>query len=238
MLAVVVAVVVVPACGDGFRFGAPRPVSRGGEDVLDLWRGFHWVALGVGLLIWGLVLFAVLRYRRRNDDLPSQTPYNVPIEIVYTITPLLIVVGLFAFTVLAQEEVTALAAEPDVVVDVTGFRWSWEFSYPEEGVRVESDGVNPPEMMLPVGATVRFRLSTPDVIHSFWVPRFLVKRDLIPGLDNQLDVEVTEPGRWDGRCAEFCGLEHYRMNFSVSAVPPDFYEAWLAEQRSAHQERP
>lgn len=234
---VVPVMLALPACGDGFRFGAPKPVSEGGEDVLDLWRGFHWIALGVGLLIWGLVLFAVLRYRRRNDDLPSQSPYNIPIEIVYTVAPLLVVIGLFAFTVLAQEKVTALAADPDVVVDVTGFRWSWEFFYPEEGVRVVSDGVNPPEMTLPVGATVRFRLSSPDVMHSFWVPRFLVKRDLIPGIDNELDVEVMEAGRWEGRCAEFCGLEHYRMNFSVTAVPPDYYQAWLDRQRSSQEQR-
>ena len=225
-------VVAASGCSSGFRFGAPDPVTGQGEEVLELWRGFHWVALGVGLLIWGLVVFSVLRYRRRNDDLPSQSPENIPVEIAYTVAPLLVVIALFTFTVGTQQEVTALSDDPDVVVDVVGFQWSWQFDYPEEGVTIRSDGVTPPEMVLPVGSTVRFRLTSPDVIHSFWVPRFLVKRDLIPGIDNEIDVDVTETGEWEGRCAEFCGLDHYRMNFSVAAVEPAAYQVWLDSERA------
>lgn len=235
-LLAVVLVMAVAGCSGGFRFGIPDPVTGQGEDVADLWRGFHWIGLGVGLLIWGLVVFSVLSYRRRNDDLPSQSPYNIPVEIVYTVAPLLVVIGLFAFTVNTQQDVVALADDPDVVVDVVGFQWSWQFDYPEEEVTIRSDGVTPPEMVLPVGSTVRFRLVSSDVIHSFWVPRFLVKRDLIPGVDNEIDVDVTKAGEWEGRCAEFCGLEHYRMNFSVTAVPMEYYRSWLDEQR-AQQDR-
>jgi cytochrome c oxidase subunit 2 len=219
-------------CADGFRFGAPEPVSGEGRDILQLWRGAHWAALGVGLLIWGLVIFSVLRYRRRNDELPSQSPENIPLEIAYTVAPLIVVAVLFGFTVATQERVTALSADPDVVVDVVGFQWSWQFGYPEEGVTVASDGVSAPRMVLPVGSTVRFRLATTDVNHSFWVPRFLVKRDLIAGIDNQIDVEVAEEGEWVGRCAEFCGLDHYRMRFEVAAVPESRYRTWLEEQRA------
>ncbi len=233
-----VAVPALASCSRGFRFGAPDPVSEQGEQVLGLWNGFHWVALGVGLLVWGLVVYCVVRYRRRNDELPSQSPYNIPIEIVYTVTPLLVVIALFGFTVVREQKVTALAAEPDVVVDVVGFQWSWQFSYPEEDVTVESDGVTPPRLVVPVDSTVRFRLQTSDVIHSFWVPQFLVKRDLIPGVDNEIDVDVVEEGEWVGRCAEYCGLDHYRMNFAVAAVPPGEYQAWLDEQRSAPEEQP
>ena len=232
------AAIGLAGCSSGFRFGAPEPVSEQGHDVVDLWRGFHWVALAVGLLIWGLVIFAVLRYRRRSDELPSQSPYNIPVEVAYTVIPLLIVAGLFVFTVLSQQRVTALADDPDVVVDVVGFQWSWQFDYPDEGVTVVSDGVNAPRLVLPVGSTVRFRLESTDVIHSFWVPRFLVKRDLVPGIDNEIDVEVTEEGEWAGRCAEFCGLDHYRMNFSVAAVPPAEYQEWLDDQRTTPGNRP
>ncbi len=234
-LLAVALVVVAGGCSSGFRFGAPDPVTGQGEEVLDLWRGFHWIGLGVGLLIWGLVVFSVLRYRRRNDELPSQSPYNIPVEIVYTVAPLLVVIGLFAFTVTTQQRVVALVDDPDVVVDVVGFQWSWQFDYPDEGVTIRSDGVTPPEMVLPVGSTVRFRLVSSDVIHSFWVPRFLVKRDLIPGVDNEIDVDVTEAGEWVGRCAEFCGLEHYEMNFSVVAVPAGDYADWLDEQRAQQE---
>ncbi len=222
-------------CSSGFRFGAPDPVTEQGGEVLDLWRGTHWAAAAVGLLIWGLVIWCVLRYRRRNDDLPSQSHENIPVEIFYTVTPLVIVAVLFAFTVGTQQRVVALVDDPDVVVDVIGFQWSWQFDYPDEGVTVRSDGVTPPEMVLPVGSTVRFRLASTDVNHSFWVPRFLVKRDLIPGIDNEIDVHVTEAGEWVGRCAEFCGLDHYQMNFSVIAVPVEYYAEWLDGQRAQSQ---
>lgn len=231
-----VLLVLAGGCSSGFRFGAPDPVTEQGGEVLDLWRGAHWAAAGVGLLIWALVVWCVLRYRRRNDDLPSQSPENIPVEILYTVTPLVIVAVLFAYTVGTQQQVVALADDPDVVVDVIGFQWSWQFEYPDEEVIVRSDGVTPPQMVLPVGSTVRFRLATSDVIHSFWVPRFLVKRDLIPGIDNEIDVHVTEAGEWEGRCAEFCGLEHYRMNFSVAAVPPGDYADWLDQQRALQAE--
>lgn len=224
--------VVAGACSSGFDFGAPDPVTGQGEKVLGLWRGFHWVALGVGLLIWGLVVFCVLRYRRRNDELPSQGHENIPVEVLYTVAPLLLVIGLFVFTVDTQQEVVALSGDPDVVVDVTGFQWSWLFEYPEEDVAVVSNGVDAPQMLLPVGSTVRFNLVSPDVNHSFWVPRFLVKRDLIPGVENAIEVEVTEAGEWEGRCAEYCGLDHYRMNFSVAAVGPEEYREWLDRQRA------
>ncbi len=231
LAAVSVGSLLVSGCSEALRFGAPDPVSGDGRDILQLWQGAHWAGAAVGGLIWALVVFSVLRYRRRNDDLPSQSPENIPLEIAYTVTPLVIVAVLFGFTVVTQQRVTALSAEPDVVVDVVGFQWSWQFEYPDEGVTVASDGVGAPRMVLPVGATVRFRLETSDVIHSFWVPKFLVKRDLIPNVDNQIDIEVVEAGEWVGRCAEFCGLDHYRMLFEVAAVPADEYRAWLEVQR-------
>lgn len=222
---------VVSSCSDGFSFGAPEPVSTEGREILELWRGTHWTAAAVGVVIWALVVFSVLRYRRRNDDLPSQGRENIPLEIAYTVAPLVIVAVLFGFTMVTQQRVTALSDDPDVVVDVTGFQWSWQFDYPEEGVSVLSDGVGAPRMVLPVGSIVRFRLETTDVNHSFWVPKFLVKRDLIPNVDNEIDVTVVEAGEWVGRCAEFCGLDHYRMRFEVAAVPEVEYQRWLDQQR-------
>jgi len=186
----------------------------------------------VGGLVWALVVWSVLRYRRRNDDLPSQTPYNIPVEVVYTGVPLVIVAALFGLTVFTQESVTATDPDPDLVVEVTGFQWSWELSYPDLGVEVVSDGVDPPRMVLPVGATVRFELRTADVNHSLWVPEFLVKRDLIKGVDNTVDVEVREAGEWTGRCAEFCGLDHWKMYLDVAAVPRAEFDAWVEENRA------
>ena len=226
-------VLVAASCSGGSRFGMPDSVTEQGDDVLGLWRGSVLAGMAVAALVWGLVVWSVLRYRRRNDDLPSQTPENIPIEIAYTITPLVIVAVLFGFTVATQERVDASDDDPDLTVEVVGFQWSWEFRYPDQGVVVRSDGVDPPRLVVPVGRTVRFELRTTDVNHAFWVPEFLVKRDLIPNVDNEIDVDVTEAGVWRGRCAEFCGLEHWRMLFDLEAVPADEFDARLAEVAEA-----
>jgi cytochrome c oxidase subunit 2 len=184
----------------------------------------------VAALIWALVAWSILRYRRRNDDLPSQTHENIPLEIAYTVTPLLIVAVLFGFTVFTQEQVTGAEEDVDLEVEVVGFQWSWEFRYPDLGVDVESTGEADPVLVLPVGATVRFDLVAEDVNHSFWVPEFLEKRDLIPRVDNHVDVEVTRAGEWTGRCAEFCGLKHWAMRFGVRAVPQDEFDRWVRDE--------
>jgi cytochrome c oxidase subunit 2 len=228
-LFVAVVLLAVPACGTDVGF--PDPASEDGEQVLGLWRGAVWAAIAVAALIWALVTWSVIRYRRRNDDLPSQSPHNIPIEIAYTIAPLVVVAVLFGFTVVTQERVTGLEEDPDLEVEVVGFQWSWEFRYRGEGVVVESNGRDDPVLVLPVGSVVRFDLRTVDVNHSFWVPEFLTKRDLIPRIDNEIDVEVTRAGEWTGRCAEFCGLRHWAMRFGVRAVPQDDFDRWVAEQQ-------
>ena len=145
---------------------------------------------------------------------------------------LLIVIGLFTATMVTQVRVDAVAEDPDVVVEVVGFQWQWQFNYVDEGVSVTGAPDADPEMVLPVGSTVRMRLFSRDVIHSFFVPGFLFKRDVIPGVDNEFDVTITEAGVFQGHCAEFCGLLHDSMNFTVRTVPDAEYQAWLEEQRS------
>ena len=225
---------VTGACEGVPRFGAPDPVTVDGKRILSLWQGSVLTALAVGAVVWGLIAWSVLRYRRRRTTtgLPGQRADNLPLEIAYTLTPVLIVAILFGFTVFTQEKVTAKAAVPDVVVEVVGYQWQWQFRYPDEGVVVTGTTAEPrPTMVLPVGSTVRLRLRTTDVIHSFWVPRFLKKLDLVPGLDNELDVVVEDPGVFPGRCAEFCGLDHARMDFRVEAVSPAAYRTWLDQER-------
>ena len=225
---VALATAALPACGG--ELGLPDPASDNGEQILGLWKGAVLAGLAVAALIWGLVAWSILRYRRRNDDLPSQTPENIPLEIAYTVTPLLIVAVLFGFTVATQEEVTGAQGRPDLEVEVIGFQWSWEFRYRDLGVDVETTGEDDPELVLPVGSTVRFDLVAEDVNHSFWVPEFLEKRDLIPRVDNHIDVEVTRTGEWTGRCAEFCGLRHWAMRFDVRAVPQAEFDQWVRDR--------
>ncbi len=228
------AVLVAASCEGVPRFGAPDPVTDDGERILSLWQGSVLAALAVGAIVWALIAWSVIRYRRRQDGvLPSQRADNVPLEIFYTLTPVVIVAVLFGFTIFTQEKVTAKASRPDVVVEAIGYQWQWQFRYPDEGVVVNGTTEEPrPTMVLPVGATVRIRLRTTDVIHSFWVPRFLKKLDVVPGVDNEMDVVVEDPGVFPGRCAEFCGLDHARMDFRVEAVSAAEFRSWLDRERA------
>ena len=152
--------------------------------------------------------------------------------------PVVIVAVLFGVSWAAEGPVTDVGPDPAARVDVIGFRWSWQFAYPDEEVVVTGEPGRGPELVIPVGRPVQLRLISADVAHSFWVPDFLSKRDLIPGIDNTIDVTPTETGEYVGRCAEFCGLDHWRMNYSVRVVSDDEYEEWLDEQRAAAADDP
>ncbi|HEX5367481.1 MAG TPA: cytochrome c oxidase subunit II [Acidimicrobiales bacterium] len=229
-LAVLAAAPVLLAGCELPGFGAPEPKAKQGESIFSLWQGFFLVAMAVGLLVWGLIIYVVVRYRRRDDTIPRQNPYNVPVEIFYTAAPVVVVAALFGFSVVAEDDATAVDPDPVARIDVVGFQWSWQFSYVDEDVTVTGEPGQPPEMVLPVGEPVELRLVSADVNHSFWVPDFLSKRDLIPGVDNEISLTPTETGEYVGRCAEFCGLDHWRMTYTVRVVEPDEYEDWLAAQ--------
>ena len=216
-------------------FGMQDPVTEQGDVVDRLWSPVVITALLVGALVWGLLLWSVVRYRRRNDTLPTQVAEHIPIEIAYTVVPILMVVALFAVGSAAVTDIEEQDPNPDVVVDVEGFQWSWQFRYVSDDVVVSGDGegTRGPDLVLPVGRTTRLNLISDDVIHSFWVPKFLTKRDLVPGVDNEIDVTPTEVGTWVGRCAEYCGLDHWRMNFRVRVVSVEEYEEWVAGHRDA-----
>ena len=232
-LAAATGLLLLAACGnDGPSFGAPRGATRQGRDIFRLWQGSVWAAVVVGALVWGLIAFVVIRYRRRGDDLPPQTHANIPLEILYTVVPLLIVAGLFAVNVRTQDRVDHLSAEPSLTVEVTGFQWQWRFHYAEAGVDVVGTGDDEPVLVLPARSTVRLVIQSTDVQHSFYVPDFLFKRDAVPGMRNEVDLEVVKEGRYDGRCAEFCGLLHDRMDFVVEAVSRSEFDRWLSTQQA------
>jgi cytochrome c oxidase subunit 2 len=213
-------------------FGLPDAVTTQGQDnMVWLWRIFLIGAIAVSALIWILVIVSVVRFRRRSDEIPSQKQYNIPLEVAYTIAPLVVVAVLFGLTVYAQNGFTELSDDPSVRVEVEGFQWQWQFRYPDDGVTITGSEQEAAVLVVPVGETIRFQLVSDDVNHSFWVPEFLEKRDLIPGIDNQIDVEITEPGQWTGRCAEYCGLDHWLMTFQVVAVPVEQYRSWINQAR-------
>jgi cytochrome c oxidase subunit 2 len=213
----------------------PGSATAEGRDIGALYLGANLVAAAVGLFVAGLITWSILRYRRRagDDTLPPQHRGHLGLELVWTGIPVLIVIGLFAATVVVLARVESTDAEPGASIEVTAFRWGWTFAYPAEDVTISGIGVPGPEVVVPAGEPVRLTLQSADVVHSLYVPEFLFKRDVNPGHVNTFQFTVEEPGSYGGLCAEFCGIYHSQMPFVLRAVPRAEYDAWLAEQRAA-----
>ncbi|WP_157180726.1 cytochrome c oxidase subunit II [Actinopolymorpha alba] len=224
------------------RVGMPPPASDRATHTLSLWQGAWIAALAVGVLVWGLIIWAVIAYRRRDDSVPPQTRYHLPIEILYSAVPFVIIAVLFYFTIRDQNAILKVDKEhpPANVVNVIGQQWSWTFNYlenPEVGTTVWETGTpgELPTLYLPVGEKVGFKLNSPDVIHSFFVPAFLFKLDVIPGKENYFELTPTKEGEFAGKCAELCGVLHSRMLFTVHVVSKQEYIAHLRELKAKGQ---
>jgi len=216
------------------RLGFPPPAGDRGEYILSLWIGSWIAAFAVGFIVLGLILWSANRYKTKHAKMPRQSRYNLPMEIFYTIAPFIIIAVLFYYTVLAQNAVTKKVADPAITIDVVGQKWSWTFNYkaadnPAVGQDVwEAGTINrTPDLYLPVGQLIQFNLSSPDVIHSFWVPSFYEKLDVIPGRHNILQLKPTTEGIFAGKCAELCGTYHSAMLFNVHVVSEADYNNYL-----------
>lgn len=224
---------VLTACGivadnEFTRLGFPAPATKEGDGIIDLWQGFLITALLVGLLVIGLLVYASIKFRRKDEnEVPDQVRYNVPLELLYTVVPLIIVLVLFGYTAKEQNKITALTEDYTHVVNVVGFRWSWAFNYIDENVYESGTPGVVPVLYLPVNEKTRFELSSPDVIHSFWIPDFLFKMDVVPGALNKFELTPDKPGTYIGRCAELCGQDHTRMLFSVKVVTRAEYDDYI-----------
>ncbi|CAN5476039.1 cytochrome c oxidase subunit II [soil metagenome] len=242
--AVLALTATLSGCGAVVERGfLPEAITTEGSDIITFWNGTWIAALAVGVLVWGLILWCMVAYRRRSVDqpLPPQIRYNVPLEILYTVVPLLMVAVLFGKTVELENAMLDTSEEPDVIVNVAGKKWSWDFNYVNENVYiagVQADGLSDgrkgvvdtlPTMVLPVDSRVEFVLTSRDVIHSFWVPQFLRKLDLVPGRVNTFQVVTTEEGTFQGKCAELCGAYHSQMLFQVEVVSQAEYDAAIAD---------
>lgn len=227
----VLALLAVPACSS--RFGAPDPSSRQAGDVVELWRLFVGASLVVGGIVIGLIVFSMARYRGRKPGEPAAFNKHIPLEIVYTAIPVLIVAGLFYATFGVERTVDSTSATPSITVEVTAFDWSWRFAYAGTNVVITGHTGAPPTLVLPEGRTVRIELRSADVIHSFFVPDLLFKRDAIPGRTNVFQFVPDRPGTFLGECAEFCGLNHAEMTFDVRVLPGAEFDAWLAQREAA-----
>jgi len=224
---------------EALRFGWPEGVTPQAKEMRELWTWSVIAALVVGVMVWGLMFWVIVRYRKRGDELPVQTRFNLPLEVLYTIAPILIVCVLFYYTAVTQVYVNKEIEKPDVTVSVIGFKWNWIFAYPDaigpDGRAVQTVGSSEeiPILVLPTGKRIRFQESSNDVIHSFWVPEMLFKRDVIPGRTNSFEISsIDRTGAFVGRCAELCGTYHSNMNFEVRAVSPEDYEKYIDARKN------
>jgi len=216
----------------------PEAATTEGREVQQLYIGVHILAVLVGLFVAALITISIVRFRRRRDDdsLPEQHRGSLALEVTWTAIPVGIVALLFAATLIVLSSVDSTSATPGVRMDVTAFRWGWTFEYPDDDVTVTGLGgpdADGPTVVVPVGEPIQMTVRSNDVIHSLAIPQFLFKRDVNPGWVNTFEFTVERPGDYGGQCAEFCGIYHSVMPFTLRAVEGGEYRAWLAQQRTA-----
>jgi cytochrome c oxidase subunit II len=188
------------------------------------------IALAVFAIVTATILYACLRFRRRSDDLPRQRSDAPVVEVVYAIALACVTALLVATTFKTESRVDRTASKPALDVNVTASKWSWRFFYPRYGISQVSGGISPATLVVPTGVTVRFELTSRDVIHSFFISDLRFKRDAFPGKVTKFDLVFDRP-RFSGACAEFCGLHHADMRFNVEALAPREFLDWTNERR-------
>lgn len=235
----VVGTVVLGGCAqqqlNGFLPGDPNTTNRTRE-ITSLWVNSWIVLLAVGVVTWGLIIWAAVAYRRRKGQtgLPAQLRYNMPLEIFYTVVPLILVIGFFAFTA-RDQALLEKPNKPDYTITVYGKRWAWDFQYDTSGVYFQGTQARTdaqqnivdsslPTLYLPVNKKITFNIRSRDVAHSFWIVDFLYKKDMIPGQTNKEYVTPQKIGTYRGKCAELCGEYHSLMLFKVKVVSVAEYE--------------
>jgi cytochrome c oxidase subunit 2 len=224
----------------GSDFGSPHGVTAQNHWMRELWHYSFWFALPVALVVIIPLAWIILRYRARPDGArtPAQFQYHIPIEAAYTIIPLIIVAVIFGFAYNAENKVNAVSKAPAVKIEIQGFQWGWRFIYPNghqevgtvsNALDINSES-NLPILYMPANETVQLHLVSDDVVHTFYVKEFLFNRDLIPGINNNVDLNVNRTGTFYGQCNNICGQYHAYMKFLVKVLSPGDYDSWYAQQ--------
>jgi len=222
--------------------GQPGGITKEAEDMHQLYLLVLAMALVVFVIVEAALVFVILRYRKKSDQLPEQTHGNNVLEVVWTSIPIIIVLILFVFSFVTLTKVDKEAKPENLTVDVQGFQFQWQFTYRQNDLGPGSDpkatgevvilgtGKDEPTLVIPVNEPVEFRLHSNDVIHSFYVRDFLYKLDVVPGRDNSFKVTAKEIGTFDGQCAELCGINHSLMRFHLKVVERADFDKFIADQ--------
>ena len=179
------------------------------------------------MILWPAVFH---RAHASKGEFPKQTQYNVPVEILYTVIPFIIVAVLFYFTVVKENKIVDKTTPVKHEISVNGFQWSWQFTYLDAGKDVKMTGTpaKPPIMVVPLGERVRYTINSNDVVHGFWIPAFMIQVQNLPGVTNHLEFTANKLGDFPGRCNILCGRNHSQMLFTVRVVTPAEYETYIA----------
>jgi cytochrome c oxidase subunit 2 len=227
----VVLALTLVACGEAHPNTTFDPHSDYGRSIDFLWNRLLLLGTIVFVLVEGGLIYIMFRYRKREgDERPPQTHGNVVIEIIWTLIPAFILLFIAVPTVRIVFKTQAKAVAGALQIEVTGHQWWWEFRYPEYGI------ITANEIYLPTGRTVNFKMTSNDVIHSFWIPQLGGKRDVITNRTNYIwftPDSTLKPAEWNGFCTEYCGTSHAKMRFRVFTVKPDQFASWVANQQRA-----
>lgn len=216
--------------------GFPSGVSSVNDISLSLWQGAWIAAAVVGIFTFILIIWPAIFHRVKVDqpEFPKQTQYNIPVEILYTVIPFIIVAVLFYFTAVKQEKIVDLKTPAKHQINVEGFQWSWQFGYTDAGPKAVVTGSPelPPTLYLPQGESVRFKITANDVVHGFWIPAFMIQMQNLPDKTNYLQFTANELGEFPGRCNILCGRNHAQMIFKVKVVTPQQYQNYLSSLKA------
>ncbi len=243
VLLLAVALVALASIGvASAQIGTPKPITDEARKIEDLWIFTLAIAAVVFVAVEGALVYALIRFRKRNDELPAQTHGSTVLEFVWTGIPVLIVIALFTYSFIVLRDVENTAAAEDMTIEVQGFQYQWQFTYQLNDLGVNADPSAPgeisiigtaaeePTLVIPIDEPIEFRLLSNDVIHSFYIRDFLYKLDVVPGRDNRFVITARETGEYFGQCAELCGLNHALMRFKLKVVTRDEFDLWVAEQ--------
>ncbi len=210
--------------------GYSPDASSVNETTHSLWIG-AWITAGiVGVFTAILILWPVFFHRKKNEEFPKQTQYNIPVEIAYTVIPFIIVGVLFFYTARAESKITHIDKTPAAhSIHVNAIQWSWQFTYDDAASKPTVTGTpeQPPVLVVPQGEKVRYTLTASDVVHGFWIPEFMIQMQTIPGVENHIEFTANKLGEWPGRCNILCGRAHSQMLFTVKVVTPAEYQNYI-----------
>lgn len=218
-------------CSKVSELGFPEGVSSVNDQSLSLWQG-AWIAAGViGVFTLILILWPAVFHRPKvgSPQFPKQTQYHIPIEIIYTIIPFIIVAVMFYFTAKKETIISQKTTTAAHEISVVGTQWAWQFAYTEAGPKAVVTGTagNPPLLVVPIGELVRYTITSNDVVHGFWIPAFMIQMQNLPGVTNHLEFTANKLGEFPGRCNILCGRAHSQMLFTLKVVTPADYSIYL-----------